>query len=160
MFLADQPVDPLNFIQNTTKVDFKTFVKESSKKLAFQKLMKQKMEHSKMKQLQYNSLKLQDYLMSRNIPLKTKQMICRIRIRMESFKANYKGSYDSLICSLCNTHVDSQMEALNCPKIKLEDTDADEMSSKYKNLFDENIDDESIKMMMTIMRQREKLLAT
>ena len=54
---------------------------------------------------------------------------------MEIFKANYKGTNENLMCELCNLHVDSQSEAINCPKTKLEEDDDEENSSKYNNLF-------------------------
>ena len=92
-------------------------------------------KHSKMKNLNYNELKTQKYLLDPKTTVKTKQQLFGIRTRMEMFKHNYKGNYTSLYCPLCSTHPDSQEEAANCPEVKIETDDEERNTELYFKVF-------------------------
>ena len=75
---------------------------------------------------------------------------------MDTYKTNYKNQYDDLTCELCSLHIDSQEEAVNCPKIKSEEDTDEENLRKYWKVFDDDIPVETITLIMNINKARNK----
>ena len=70
---------------------------------------------------------------------------------METFGENYRGSGGPVICPLCDTHLDNQALSLQCPVIKKEIG----VKVAIKDIFEEDINLESIETITKIMKIRE-----
>jgi hypothetical protein len=108
------------------KEKFQTFLKEKIRKSAFNYLVTKKdknKERSKVKDVNYTNLELQPYLLPNGISTNASDSIqlCRfifsLRCRMLQVRENYKSSYVSLNCELCDLHLDSQKNLLICTKL-------------------------------------------
>ena len=78
-------------------------LKIAVKRKAFEELLKKKESHSKMINLEYKSLNMQNYLKSsnENLTQKDAQDIFQLRTRMFDVKSNYKNKYEVLMCEAC-----------------------------------------------------------
>ena len=90
----------LEKIKTTSKNSFKRLVKMKAKKYALDYLQDLKASHSKMNNLVYTELKLQDYLKS-EIPVNDAKNLYQFRVRVANFSGNFKGRYQSLVCPFC-----------------------------------------------------------
>ena len=72
-----------------------------------------------MKNIDYKSLKPQNYFTSNSFSLSDKQMLFSLRTRMLNVKQNIKNMYPgNLGCNLCNEcDIQTQDHLLNCQKI-------------------------------------------
>ena len=57
---------------------------------------------SKLKELKYNRLKIQNYMLE--FDPKLVKLILRYRIRMSDYSGNFKGKGQIKLCPLCNVH--------------------------------------------------------
>ena len=116
----------INFSFEEIKKDkFKKIVKEACKKYSFKKLMNKKDRHEKGRNIKYNELKIQNYLVSEVISTQEAKMLFKIRSEMIDTKENFKHKYikksndvqtnvEALLCPLCRLHVDSAETILQC----------------------------------------------
>ena len=93
-------------IQKMKKETFADLVKRKVKTLALQDLLLMKASHSKMSNVNYKELKLQDIYKSENINSFRAKNLYRWRTRMWEFRNNYRGKYSDLKCPLCKNHID------------------------------------------------------
>ena len=70
---------------------------------------KKKKSHSKVKQLNHNTIKMQTYLQA--------QLIFKLRCKVTEVKVNLKGSYDYLECGACGLEEESQKHIIQCEKL-------------------------------------------
>ena len=72
-------------------------------KYALNYLLGLKISHSKMDNLVYSELKLQNYLKSGELPVHEANNLFRFRVRVAPFKENFKEKYkqNSPICPFC-----------------------------------------------------------
>ena len=102
-------------ISNWSKNKFRKIVKESIMKKAFEYLNCKKESHSKMKNINYDNLKMQTYLKSDNTLSNDKKfLLFKLRTRMTKLKMNFKNMYVDQICPLCWLHEDSQSHIMEC----------------------------------------------
>ena len=89
-------------IKSFSKQKFMNIIKEINKQKTFQYLINKKETHSKVKELKYNELKIQDYLSSnRWISSKEEaQFIFKLRCNQVTVKANLKWKYENVQCNL------------------------------------------------------------
>ena len=80
-----------DFISSKSDEAFKALVKKCAKIYTIELLQKQKIKHSKMDNLSYSDLKIQNYFLSDEISTSEKKMLFRIRTRMEQFGENFSG---------------------------------------------------------------------
>ena len=66
-------------------------MKARIKEFALDRLNESKYEHSKMDNLLFTELKIQEYLVAENISVEQKRNIFRFRTRMATFSENYRG---------------------------------------------------------------------
>ena len=71
-----------------------------SNEYALDYLLKMKQKHSKMRNLQYEELKIQNYLKNENITVKEAQNLFRYRTRVARFKENFKNNYMQIISAV------------------------------------------------------------
>ena len=117
----------------------------------FQRLLEEQQAHSKMKHLQYEELKIQNYLLDKNLSICEKRTLFKFRTHTENFRMNYKTSFEDLTCPVCSRHPDTQQESVFCSKIHKSEYN----NITYMNIFKDNIPRKTIDMIMGIMKTRE-----
>ena len=103
-------------IKSQSKESFKSLVKESCAKLAFSNLMKEKEGLSKMNNLTYGKLEMQEYLSTDKLNSQQKRLLYRIRTRTIDTPDSYGRN---TLCSLCNLARDEISHVIDCVVIKL-----------------------------------------
>ena len=103
-------------IKVMSKNAFKNLVKDRIRKLAFNTLMKEKVDKSKLKNLSYSELTIQPYLVTDKLSLPQKQLIYRIRVRDIDTPENYGRDVP---CRLCFLARDEMSHILECVVIKV-----------------------------------------
>ena len=124
-------------------------VKVKTKDYALKYLLELKEKHSKMDSLQYDELKIQNYLKDTNIPVKEAQIVFRYRTRMAKFKENYNGNE----CPFCLVHSDTQAHYVQCSVVK----ENIEVSGDYKEIFTDEISREISKTLFRVTQFRENM---
>ena len=142
------------FIKSKSKLAFKKMVNAKVKIYALKALQAKQMKHSKMANISYNSLNMQNYFSRTDLTQQEKKTIFKYRIRMERFGENYRGGAASILCPLCHSHLDNQEMSFHCPIIKNEIKIKGNLSDIYK----ENINNETIETVLKISRYRTKTL--
>ena len=140
-------------LQSMSKATFKAMVKREAKRVAFEELLEKKNKHSKIKNLEYKELKMQNYLEEKALNLETKRNMYLYRTNMAQFKVNFKKSYSNLECDLCNSHQDDQKSSLRCKGI----FNGEEENSTYEDIFKENIPIDIIETLKKVSSARKDL---
>ena len=84
-------------------------LKIKTKEYTLDQLLKLKIKHTKMDNLMYTELKMQNYLKSDNISVQEAQNLFRFRVGVAQFKANFGDRYSNKACPLCSVHLDTQV---------------------------------------------------
>ena len=108
-----------------------------------------------MKNIWYSELKMQDYLKCDKITVEQAQAVYSYRTRMAMYSDNYKGTVGVTVCPLCGVHLDVQNLSFQCQKIKANV----KISSKYEEIFNENISKELAKTLLDISIFRNDYLS-
>ena len=103
---------------------------------------------SKMKDLTYEKLQIQEYLTKLDVYLA--KTVFRFRVRMARFSGNYRGHGPPDVCPLCVFHSDEQQLAFQCPEVAM----MMDPSVKYEDLFNQNISIILAKTCEKIMKKR------
>jgi hypothetical protein len=147
----DLPVD-LEEIEKKSIFSWKNLVKKKAKELELRKLLNMKVSksRSKMKNLNYDKLHLQDYLI--NLDVKLAKNVFRYRTRMIQFDGNFNGQEPVNVCPLCGLHSDHQHLSFQCPvvvgKIVIEED--------YENIFGDKVSLKLAKTLQQITKLRQK----
>ena len=120
-------------IQSKSKLSFKNLVKVRAEEYAFNSLRRKQNTHSKMENLTYRSLKMQQYLSSQEIKTSEKRTIFKYRTRMERFGENFRGTQGPILCPLCQNHLDNQEQSYQCTEIIKGVEVKGSLSDIYKN---------------------------
>jgi hypothetical protein len=144
----------LDFIKSKSNFAITNLVKRKSKEYAWKKMMEAKFGHSKMDNLWYPELKMQDYLKSNKFTILEVRTIFSFRTRMANFGENFKNGRKQVPCPLCQSHLDSRSMAFKCPKLKEEV----EIKGKYEDLYKDNIPKDLVKTIMDISEFRRNHL--
>ena len=153
--LADFEIpQDLDFIRSKSNFSFKNLVRTKSKEYAWEKFMTKKVTHSKMDDLWYPKLNLQEYLQTDKFTAEEGKTIFKHRTRMSNFKENFKNGEENIPCPLCNLHFDKQEMAFQCPVVKLNV----EVKGNFEDIFKENIPKELVVTLTSISKFREKYL--
>ena len=96
----------LEEIETMSKNSFKNLVQKKAKEYEFLRFLEIKMSKSKMKDLSYTHLKIQDYLLLKNMNLDEAKALFKFRVRMSPFGENYRGGRERKICPFCKNHPD------------------------------------------------------
>ena len=147
------PID-LEVIRSKSKLSWANFVKRKSKEYAWKKLMVAKIGHSKMDNLWYSQLKMQDYLQTSKFHKQEVNLIFSFRTRTANFGENFRNGRTQVPCPLCQVHLDSQAMAFQCIKLKSEIN----MRGNYEDLFKDDIPSELVKTLTKIVDYRTKYL--
>ena len=121
-------------IQDCGDNTFKEYIKERMKETSLEYLNQIKEQKSKMRNLNYNELKTQDYLQDAKIPLRLKKLLFLLRCRMVRVAGNYGKPTE--LCPLGCGQLDTQENLLQCLSIKMSSFDV--MTNKgcqYSDIF-------------------------
>ena len=117
--------------------------------------MEQKKLHSKMDQLWYSRLLMQEYLKCDKLDSWEAKAVFNYRTRMAKYRDNYKGQRGQAPCPLCNLHLDFQNLCFQCPSVR----ENVKLKGKYlSKTFGNRISKELAKTVLLISKYRERYL--
>ena len=143
-------------IKQTSKNAFKKLVKTKALVYEYNRLMLAKQKHSKIDNLSYTKLDMQNYFKLENINAEEARTLFMYRTRMAKYGENFRGQTGPVSCPLCGLHLDSQVMAYNnCLVIKQNISLEGNYSDIFKNIISNNL----VKSLVNIESLRdEKLL--
>ena len=103
-----------------------------------------------MKNLNYDKLHLQDYLI--NLDVKLAKNVFRYRTRMIQFDGNFNGQEPVKVCPLCGLHSDHQHLSFQCPVV----VGKIEIEEDYENIFGDKVSLKLAKTLQRITKLRQK----
>ena len=127
-------------------------VKIKAKEYAFYKFIETKEKHSKMKDLWYAELGLQNYLKLEQITAFEAKTLFSYRTRSAKFSDNFRGSSGLSPCPLCLMHLDCQSLAFQCPVIR----ENVQIKEKYENIFNTSVTKDLVQTLLKIDRVRDE----
>ena len=125
-------------IKNKSRGVFKNLVKKKTREFALRRLQNSQSKHSKMNNLQYENIEIQDYFLRKDINNEQKKLIFKFRTRMANFGENFKGGRSQVNCPLCKTHPDKQELSYICPFINSKMEVEGDMNEIYGNNINKN----------------------
>ena len=145
----------LEAIQAMSTFQFKSLVKKRVKQYELTKLLELKEEkaNSKMRNLTYSELKIQDYLLLKTINISEAKSLFKFRLRMAPFGENFRGGQKTIICPLCKNHPDGQSDSFGCTQLKK----VIHINGNYNQIFYKDIPKELATTVNNIYTFREEL---
>ena len=112
----------LETIKSMKKGSFMNMVKERIKNKSFQSLEKIKKSHSKVQEIEHNSITMQKYLQPNktNITREEAKLIFKLRCQVTDTKVNLKGIYDDLACTACGKGEENPKHIIMCEELNTE----------------------------------------
>jgi hypothetical protein len=101
-------------IAKMSKFSFKKMLKEKSQIAAFKYLNKEKLKQSKILDIHYSELKMQEYLADGDRNTNISKLIFKARGKILDIKLHKKWKYDDKTCSGCKINEESGEEILLC----------------------------------------------
>ena len=145
------PVD-LDKLKAISINSFKSQVKKKAKEVAFYMFLGKKDRHSKLENMFYSNLKLQNYLKELN--KFEGQTMFSYRTRMSNYGQNYSGNGMPTICPLCHSHIDSQKWSYQCSRIKQNVT----IENNYSDIFSDKVKRNTVNTVLRIEKFRKEYL--
>jgi hypothetical protein len=154
----------LNFeeIRKLSTFKFKKIVNQKTNEAAFKYLEEKKNEpgkQTKIKQLKYEKLEIQEYLLEGNRNTVLSKLIFKARGRNLDIKGHKKWKYEDDICVGCQSKQESEQELIDCPGLKSQNLESQEDIS-YSVVFGNNLS-EMFKLAQIIqsrLKLRKKIL--
>ena len=137
---------------------WKNIVKKAIKFAAFTELKREADTKSKLEHLNYEELKMQKYLKSKDISKSKKLLLFKLRTKMIHVNHNYGVKS---ICKICNQGPDDQEHLTKCLFLKLKTPEILNLKeNEHMQIFGENCTKMSYlsEIFEHILRQREILL--
>ena len=132
---------------------FKNLVRKKTMEYEYNQLMNIKQTHSKLNNLCYTKLELQNYLKLEVLNATEAQTLFKYRVRMASYGENFRGEENAILCPLCYTHLDSQKMCYeNCPVLRQNI----KISGSYNQIFDTSVSIEVVQTLSLIDRFRDE----
>ena len=120
-------------IKKIKKNKFKKIIKKACKATAFKFLMDEKEGKSKLENIDYKDLQLQNYLKAKNVYYKKQSLLFKLRTRMINVNSNYGKT---TVCPLCLKSIDNQKHLIqSCEKLLIKD----EAQIVYEDIFSNDI---------------------
>ena len=138
------------------KDTFSKLIKEKIIDVSFNYLIEAKAEHSKMDDLNYSNLEMQNYLKTGEISTKEAKSLFKFRTRMAQVKANFSSQFIDLYCPECSFDLDTQ-------KHLLEHTEHQNNAYTYEKIFTNGDIQEKrnlIRIMETALSRRDSFNPT
>ena len=142
-----------NFIKSKSKGVYKKLIKEKTNEYALKTLQGMQDKHSKMKNLNYSSITMQNYFKRRDLDVEQKKTIFKFRTRMSEFGDNFRGGREQVLCPLCDTHVDKQELSYECKVIQKEI----DIKGSYQEIYSDNININTVKTLQKILETRKRI---
>ena len=143
--------EELEWIGSRSKLTFKNIVKIQARELAFDWLMKKKESHTKMTNLSYSTLEMQEYFKDSKITVVQAKILFRVRTRMEQFGENFKGGRDTKPCPVCEASKDTHSHSFQCSVIK----ENIEVNGNYLEIFNFKVGKKLATTVENIVKFRE-----
>ena len=142
----------LEMIENKSVFSWKQLVKKKAKEFEFGRLMmvKESKNESKLKNLEYKKLEVQQYLTTMDVKLA--KTLFRFRSRTAQFSENYKDQGPVDLCPLCGSHSDLQELSFKCPVV----LEKIELNEEYENIFKPQVSKELANKLQAIENLRRK----
>ena len=145
-------------IRECSKQQFKTLVTKCCKEKALLYLNQKKAKLSKVKHIQFNHLKKQNYFKLKNPNLS--KFTFMVRSRMLDLGENYQNKYSDLNCPVCEDKStrDSQSHLMVCPK--LNENQIAQRAVNYEDIFEDDFEKqiEVARIMDQNFRKRKEIL--
>ena len=125
----------LDEIKRMKKVSFEGKIKEIIKEKTLERLRIVKNTHSKVKDIDYEILRIQKYLQPNQIKISKEetQLIFKLRCRVTDIKTNMRKMYADVFCDACGLQEESQKHIIQeCMKLN----DNNDRSLKYEKIYD------------------------
>ena len=143
-----------DIIRSKSKNSFKNLVKKKTREYTLNKLKSMQNSHSKMNNIKYENIKMQNYFSRTDLNKEQKQMIFQFRTRMSNFGENYRGGRAQVNCPLCDNHRDKQELSYTCTVIQREV----ELKGSFEEIYGDNISIHTIESLQKISEVRKKLI--
>ena len=143
----------LEVIKSKSIISFKKLVKMKASEFEYNKLQKIKSSHSKMDNLKYSKLEMQDYFKLENCTADMAKLMFKFRCRMADFEENFRGALGPRPCQLCGLHLDNQETSFQCPEI----TKQLEIKVEYSKIFQMKIPVEIFETISRITAIRDEM---
>ena len=140
-------------MREKTEWSFKNLIKIKTKEYTLEYLLNIKQKHSKMANLEYKELKIQNYFKNENISVKEAQNLFKFRTRVANFKENYKNNHEVRTCHLCLVQPDTQAHCVQCPVVK----ENVNIRGDYQEIFSDEISSEISESLLKITDFREAM---
>ena len=127
-------------------------VKVKAREYAFYSYLERDL--SKLENVFYTELKLQNYLKSDEISVKEGQTIFSYRIRMANYSENYRGQAGPKPCPLCGQHLDSQSMSFQCQTVR----QSVKIEGNYQTIFKNCVDSKLATSLINIDKFREEYI--
>ena len=128
--------DDLDLVKGTSEYKFKKMVRKKAREVALENLTEVKSKHSKMDNVFYVDLKMQEYLKDKNIRRSMARALFKFKTRMARFSENFKEGGQTKPCPLCKDALDTQRHSLECKVIVVNL----KIDIRYEDLFHSKID--------------------
>ena len=105
-------------IENMSRADFKALVKSAVRQAAFEHLLILQQSHSKYKHVRHNSFKMQPYMSDHTMNMEDIALLFALRTKtVRNIRSGFGQMYQSNLCPLCNQHVDTIPELMQCQEL-------------------------------------------
>ena len=144
----------LEEIKKKSKESFKNEVKRKAKEYSMKLLLLKKAKHSKMDNLEYEDLHIQDYFKLDSVTTSEVQEAFRFRTRMVKLGENFRGQGGEAWCPLCKTHLDNQAHIFQCQVIG----NKCDLECDSTNIYTNEVRIDVIRKIIIILKTRESLV--
>ena len=145
-------VKSIDQIKSMSKYSYKKLVMKKAREFELNRCLEIKATKSKMKNLIYPGLELQDYLLLKDMNVSQAKALFKFRLRMAPFGENFKGGSEKVLCPLCGNHPDGQEESFMCEKMK----QMINIQGNYNQVFGWKFTKEFIQTIQSIYEFREE----
>ena len=148
-------------IKILSQESFRLKVRRAIDTAAFKWLMDEKESKSKLKDLKFEKLKMQNYLGNKELETIEKKFLFQIRTRMLDVKSNFKNKHSDLSCPLlCGHREDNQQHILECPILlqNIKDVTTDKIN--YHDIFSSDISKQirTLRIMRKLWKKRKNII--
>ena len=129
----------MNEIKELKKNKLKRIMNKAIMNKAFERLMKLKESHSKVRNLAFSNLKMQNYFKPSRVVISKNDIetIFKLRSKVSDVKLNFKGKYENLECRSCKIEEESQEHAYECIEIRKKRENKTKMI-EFEKIYGEN----------------------
>ena len=146
-------------MEKMTEWSFKKLVKEKTEKAAFKFLITEKEKQTKISNIEYKKLKIQEYLGSGCGNLKLAKLIFKARSQTLDIKTQRKWKYTDNLCTGCNVKEETGQKILVCEQFNDKNSTNND-SAKYSHIYSDNVIDivKTGKILQNNLKRRQEIL--